>query len=380
MKSILTLILTLGISLSLFGQISINNSTFPSVGTTLSYYSTSNTNNVSPGPAGENRTWDFSNLTGGQPYTEKYRNVSEGRFKDSFPDANILLLDSRQTDGEQYGRILNSRIEIVGFGGPNPFFGGEIALRYRKRPQVRRSPMFYETTGFSEGDFNLTFPSSILPDTLLNSLPIRPDSLRVSFSTVKTDTTDAWGKIRLLGKEFDVLREKSVIISNNKIEIKIPIIGWFDVSTIFGGMGGNPDGGPNFGADTTIIYNYQTNTRKDVLVSIEVDNDNNVVLVDYADVNNTISTYDYSLSAHNLLYPNPASDKLFLENKQLKAGLYTARIVRMDGSIVSEFSIRKASEEPMFVDVHNLSNGQYSLVLYPEKGWEAVVSNFIISR
>lgn len=380
MKSIFTLVLVTGMSLSMLGQISINNSTFPSVGTQLGYFSTSNTNNVNPGASGANKTWNFNNLTGGQAYVEKYLNVSEGKFKDSFPDANILLLDSRQTDGEQYGRILNSRIELVGFGGPNPFFGGEIAIKYRKRPQVRRSPMFYETTGFSEGAFNLAFPASILPDTLLSSLPIKPDSLRVSFTSVKNDTIDAWGKILLAGKEFDVLREKSVTITSTKIEIKIPFLGWLDVSTILGGMGGNPGGGPSFGADTTTIYNFQTNTRKDILVSMEADNDNNIVLVDYADVNNTISTYDYSLSAHNLLYPNPAYDKVFLENKQLKPGLYTARIVRLDGSIISEFNIQKVTEEPLSLDVSSLSNGQYSLVLYPEKGMEAVVSNFIISR
>jgi hypothetical protein len=378
MKHILPVFIFIFVLTSLQAQININNTTFPNEGTVLKYFSRNNPTNVLQGPAGENRNWNFNNLSGGQPVVEKYVNVSEGKFNASFPDANILILNSQQTDGEQYGRILNSRIEIVGFGGPNPFFGGEIAIPYKKRPQIRRSPMFYETSAFSEGLFNLTFPASILPDTLLANLPIRPDSLRVTFTSVKNDTIDAWGKIQLKNKEFDVLREKSVIISSNKLEIKIPIIGWFDVSTLF--SGGAPGGGPAFGNDTSIVYSYYTNTRKDVLVSISTDNRNQVTSVEYADIDNTINTFDFSANTGNLLYPNPVSERLFFENEQMKPGNYTARLVHMNGSIISESLLIKEENKPFSLDINHLSNGKYFLVLYPEKGVQVFRAGFVVGK
>src|SRR5690606_21318241 len=128
--------------------------------------------------------------------------------KDSFPDANVVIINSLQADGEQYGKILNSRIELVGFGGENPFFGGQTAIAYSKRPQIRRSPMYYETTGYSEGNFGLAFSTDVLPDTLFSMLQVKPDSLRISISSVSHDTIDGWGTLRLKNKEFDVLREK----------------------------------------------------------------------------------------------------------------------------------------------------------------------------
>ena len=269
MKTFNFLVLILTMSGYLSAQISINNTSFPGVGTELKYFFVGNPNPaINQGSSGANITYDFSLLTGGSRFSEKYQAVAEGKFKDSFPDANVLLINTMQTGGEQYGKVLNSRIEIVGFGGQNPILGGETAIAYKKRPQIRRSPMYYETTGFSEGTFALAFPSTIIPDTLLNSFPIKPDSLRISISSVNYDTIDGWGKLRLKNKEFEVLREKSVVLTSNILEIKI-FGGWLDVSTFIGNNIPGGTGFEGFGKDTTTYYRFYTNTRKDILVTVE---------------------------------------------------------------------------------------------------------------
>lgn len=364
----------------IFGQISINNSTFPDAGTVLKYFSRQNSGGISVGTAGENKVWNYNNLTGGQPIVEKYLTPSNGVFKDSFPDANILITNSAQEDGEQYGRILNSRIEIVGFAGENPILGGDIAIKYSKRPQLRRSPMFYETTSYSESSFNLAFSSAVIPDTLLSLFPIKPDSLRITFSSVKSDTIDAWGKLNLLNQSFDVLREKSVLQTTNKLEIKVPFLGWLDVSTLIGNN--IPGGGnlPGFGRDTSIIFNYYTNTKKDVLVSITTNNRGQIEQVDYADINNTINTFDYNLNQNNLVYPNPVNDLLIFKNDQLLAGNYTATLLNAEGKVVRTLQISKYDTEVLTFDVQTLPNGAYTLVLTTEKGVQNIRAPFIVQH
>ncbi|MFZ1704928.1 MAG: T9SS type A sorting domain-containing protein [Saprospiraceae bacterium] len=376
MKSIYTTLIFILLYLPLVSQISINNSSFPGEGTVLKKFSLTNTTNVNAGPAGENKLWDYNDLNGGTPSIEKYLQKSMGQYASTFADANVLIVNSNDPGDETYARILNSRIEVVGFSGQNPFFGGDLAISYSKRPMLRRAPMFYETSAFSQGSFNLGFSTDILPDSLLASLPIKPDSIRVSTSTIKNDTIDAWGKLKLKNKEFDVLREKSVVFTSNKLEVKLPLIGWLDVSTLLGGMGGF-DG---FGNDTTFIYNFFTNTRKDILVSINIDTDNKVFLVEYADIDNTINTFDLSLNSDNLLYPNPVSNIFYFENYSLRSGEYVAKIVDIQGKIIQEQNVHIVEELPLQYDTSALANGNYFLMLNAHLGSQSIRAPFTVQR
>jgi hypothetical protein len=360
---------------SLFAQISINSSSFPTVGTVLKGFSIENPSGISQGPKGENRVWNFNNISGGLPFVEKFVNPSEGQYSASFPDANLLIKSNRQEENEIYAKSLNSRIELVGFAGENPVLGGEIALPYTKRPQLRRSPMFYETSSFSEGTFGFSFSAELLPDSLLEGAPFQVDSIRVSNKSLQYDTIDAWGKVNLKNKEFDVLREKSTVYSSAKIELKVPFLGWLDLETLFGGAGF-----PGIGTDTTIVYKFFTNTRKDILVSISTTNDNEVFLVEYADVDNTISTADFSLNENNSISPNPVHDRFLFKNQSLQGGNYTVKILTTDGRIVDENKRFLAKDESLIVETGTYAEGLYFLILYPENGNQIIRSPFVVKH
>lgn len=380
MKSLGIFTLLLVFSSLVTAQISVNNSSFPGVGAELKYFLVSNPNpNINQGAAGADVTYDFNALSGGTRFSEKYQAVGQGKFKDSFPDANILIINSLQA-GEQYGKVLNSRVEIVGFGGENPILGGETAIAYKKRPQVRRSPMYYETTGFSEGNFALAFSTAIIPDTLLNSFPIKPDSLRISISSVTYDTIDGWGKLMLKNKEFEVLREKSVVFGTNTIEVKLPFVGWLDVSTIIGNNIPGGTGFEGFGKDTTTYYRFYTNTRKDVLVTIETDNRNRVNSIEYADVNATSTQEADVLNATNVVFPNPVNDMVTLRNPVLTPGHYQVSVLDMDGKII-ERSIQSISVVgEISSEVSHLKTGMYFLVIDAENMAFTLNAPFVISR
>ena len=306
MKHLYFLIFSVLFSVTLFGQIAITNTTFPKIGDELKFLIADEIpEGFNVGTPGENMTWNFNALTGGTEFNQSFLDKSAGTKQAEFPDANMLI-KSTDDETELYARSMTNRIELVGFAGPNPLFGGELTILYDKRPQIRRAPMYYETTGRSDGEFRVQLSSSVIPDTLLSQLPIRPDSIRISFTSVANDTLDAWGKVLLGGKEYDVLREKSYVISETKVFLKLPFLGWIDLSAFLGG-GGLPGGIDGFlGADTTITYNYYTNTLKEVLVSVDTDIEGNIFGITYANTG-TVSTYDEFNGISVRIYPNPAS-------------------------------------------------------------------------
>ncbi|MBK8548738.1 MAG: hypothetical protein IPL63_15710 [Saprospiraceae bacterium] len=375
MRIIVFTCFVLGLINNLHGQISINSSSFPTVGTVLKGFTIDNPSGISQGQKGENKVWNFNNISGGTPFVEKYVNPSEGQYAASFPDANLLVKSNRQEENEIYAKSLSSRIELVGFGGENPVLGGEIALPYTKRPQLRRSPMYYETSSFSEGLFGFSLSADSLPDSLFEGAPFQVDSIRISNKTLQYDTIDAWGKVNLKNKEFDVLREKSTVISSVKVEIKVPILGWLDLETLFGGAGF-----PGIGSDTTIVYKYFTNTRKDILVSISTTSDNEVIQVEYADVDNTISTSDFSVNENNRISPNPVHDRFFFKNQSLQAGNYTVKILTIDGKMVNENKRYISKDESLMIETGTLVEGLYFLILYPEKGNQIIRSPFVVKH
>lgn len=381
MKTLGFLTLLLIMSGNLTGQISINNTSFPGVGSEFKYFFVGNPNPaINQGNSGANITYDFNALTGGTRFTEKYQAVAQGKFKDSFPDANVLLINTMQNGGEQYGKILNSRIEIVGFGGQNPILGGETAIAYKKRPQIRRSPMYYETTGFSEGTFALAFPSTIIPDTLLNSFPIKPDSLRISISSVSYDTIDGWGNLKLKNKEFEVLREKSVVFTTNTLEIKLPFVGWLDVSAIIGNNIPGGTGFEGFGKDTTTYYRFYTNTRKDILVTVETNNANEVNSIEYADVAGTSATQEEILNAASVVFPNPAQDLVTLRNPAITPGKYHLSILNADGKILEKSQQINNTYGELSLSMANMSTGYYILVVNKDNQMLTLRAPIVISR
>ena len=374
MKSLLTLVLIANVWFTISAQISVTNATFPRVGDVLRYLVLEESPNINVGTPGENQTWNFNNLTGGTINNESYLDKSEGTKQAEFPAAN-LLIKYTGNPSEFYANALNNRIELVGFSGPDPLFGGEILINYNKRPQLRRSPMFYETTSRSEGEFRIQLSSSVIPDTILSQLPIRPDSIRIQINSVSNDTIDAWGKLNLSNKTYDVLREKSYAISETKVFLKIPFLGWIDLGMILGG-GGLPEGIDGFlGADTTITYNFYTNTIKEILVSVDTDNNGNILGATYANTS-TVSTQDEKLISSVKTYPNPASDFIIIEWKDGVKETVRINLVDVSGKIVKSGLFEPSPV--MQLDVSNLARGSYLLRIENLTGRELFTSKAVL--
>ncbi len=357
MKFLNTLFLLLLTVTVVSSQITVTNSTFPSIGDTLRTRTTSNPSSpVNVGTNNGPQTWNYNFLNSGGSMSEDiYVSPTLGTQSAAFPTSNLMIL----TDGgqEQYLRTSATKIEALGFGGENGFLPTNLAIKYTERPVLRVAPLNFITSNNSTGKFNISLSTDLLPDSLLSGLPFSIDSIRILFTNSTSGLVDAYGSLMLQNKTFDVLREKSTVTSNTALEVRI-FNTWINPSSlgfqIPGGLG------DFLGSDTTINYNFYTNTRKDVLVSVEHNVKNEFQSVTFADVGGIItSSEDISLDHTLMLYPNPASEFINIQTKDWKEGMYFLNITDLSGRVVYFENTKLEKNNIKQIPTHNLPAGQY---------------------
>jgi len=308
-------------------QITISNTSFPVIGDKLKMVENFNlTGNLNMGPVNGPQTWDFSSLNQGRLYEENYKDGKSGTDAAAFPDANLLV----DIDGQvQYLKSSSSKIEVVGIGGANDFIDAPITIRYSKRPNLRIAPLNFINSTSSESEFRIDIGAKILPDSLLALIPIAFDSIRIQFANSSKGVVDAYGTLKMQSKEFPVLREKVETNSETKVFLKIFGL-WIDPLPL---LGGNIPGGFEnlLGKDTTITYNFYTNTKKEILVSAEYDLRNNLQVVNFADVGGVLSSTSEYNAPNFTVYPNPTSDVLRIQTPNWKKGVYLISILDISG-------------------------------------------------
>jgi Secretion system C-terminal sorting domain len=338
-------------------QITVTNTTFPAIGDTLKTRITGNPSSpVNVGSTNGPQTWNFNFLnSGGFISNEVYVSPSLGTQGAAFPDANLMILSE---DGqEQYLKVSPTKLEALGFGGNNGFLPTNLAIKYTERPVLRVAPLNFITTNNSTGKFNVSISTELLPDSLLAAIPFNIDSVRILFTNNTSGLVDAYGSLLLQDKTFEVLREKSTIVSNTSLEILL-FNNWINPAS-FGFQ--LPEGlGDFLGSDTTINYNFFTNTRKEILVSVEHNANNEFQSVSFADVGGIISSSnDISVNHNMTLYPNPATQFINIETKDWKEGLYFLTITDMSGRVVYFENTKLSENDKKQISTNGLSAGQY---------------------
>ena len=369
-KSIIYVLITALCPLSIAAQISLTNSYFPVAGDSFRVASatTATAKLVLITAAGGNQTWNYNFLRSARNGTafsiERYRAIAtDSAALRQYPDGELV----RQTDSGQVA-ILNrttNRLELLGF---KDFNLGKLSLpgvvfRYSPPINERHAPLVYNLPATSfVSNFTATIPSSALPDSLLTRLPIRPDSVRLNYRISRQDKTDSWGTILIPGSEsaIPVLRERRFEESQIRIEVKISIFPWVDItSTLIAALGS--DFRPE--KDTTISYHFWSNTTKQPLLVIETNGRDSVKSVKYkwqamlSDIKNEGSNKEMSLT----LFPNPtkAVSETLLEIKDCPSNSYVISIFDVQGKIVSSILGKNLSPETFSVKIPPLSKGLY---------------------
>ncbi|MBK9107415.1 MAG: T9SS type A sorting domain-containing protein [Saprospiraceae bacterium] len=338
-------------------QTVLTNKIQPSVGDSLYFALDSTTVGISYGTPGPNQEWDFRNLKITASRSEVYRPASAGNQAARFPSADAVLI---QGINEQYFKFYADRIELLGTatlgGGPLPGVGGANVFPkpvvIQKFPEAYLDELMYVTSN------TVTLPSSILPDSLLNSLPLRPDSFRIIFSQRFQKIADAWGELKLPAKNWNVLREKRTTTGSTKIEAKVAILGWVDVtalaSGIFGGL---------FGNINNTSYAFVSNETKGVVAQVNVDTLGNILTISYKPDDKTYTDVsNLKIKGALKVYPNPTSDYLTIEmpNKHYQYSHY--EIVDLKGKMV-----KRILATTDFINLTDIESGIYFLRVYQKK-------------
>lgn len=369
-KSIIYAFVPLLFPFSIAAQISLTNSYFPVAGDSFKVASATSATAklVRLTAAGGNQMWNYNFLRSARNSTafsiERYRAIAtDSAALRQYPDGELV----RQTDSGEVA-ILNrttTRLELLGF---KDFNLGNLRLpgvvfRYSPPINERHAPLVYNLPAISfVSNFTATIPSSVLPDSLLTRLPIRPDSVRLNYRISRQDKTDAWGTILIPGEAsgIPVLRERRFEESQIRIEVKVSIFPWVDItSTLIAALGS--DFRPE--KDTSISYHFWSNTTKQPLLVIQTNGRDSVQSVKYkwqailAVIKNQEDEKDMSLT----LYPNPSkiNGETLLDIKNCHSTHYTLSIVDVQGKTVSSISNKTPSFETFSVKIPPLSSGLY---------------------
>ena len=176
---------------------------------------------------------------------------------------------------------------------------------------------------------------------------------------------DAYGNLAIPGGTYPVLREKRTEFRETRVDAKVPIFGWQDV-TDFIIAGGNFAG---LGKDTVITYNFFSNEAKEAIAVVTMDDSgtnaqqvrfkNNGVL---SDVNNLKA--DEPLV---LVSPNPVISEVKFELKNFTPGKYHLQIFNANGALVLTKNFQLNQSQAESVDLSALSGGQYFYRVSDEK-------------
>lgn len=341
-----------------FSQISVSNTTFPKIGDTLKTIFTLNVpGGLNLGTTGGPKIWDFSQLSAGVSQQEVYLNPSAGKDAVSFPEANLIMRSGGQ---DLYIKSTTTKMEGLGFGGSNPFLDTSIVIKFNRRPVLRRAPVEFISSDDTQGEFRISLGADIIPDTLLSTLPIKPDSVRIQFSNSVRSIVDAYGTLKLQGRNFEVLKEKGVRITEIKLFVKILGL-WLDPVAL---LGGNipTDFIDLVGKDTTIVYNFYSNVKKEVIVSAEYDPSGTFLGVSFVDLNGKLSLVSNQKPESFRIFPNPFNEFITLSTIE-NEGRHGVSISDMLGNVVFFDILFFNKGETKQINTSNWPAGVYFLSL-----------------
>jgi hypothetical protein len=357
----LLLLFWIGLSLSSKAQITITNAVFPAVGDTLFYAVDNQPVGIIMTPPGGNQQWDFSNLQASLTLERAIQAASAGPDYASFPAATLYY----QTGAANVGAYLSvsaQQVALLGISGPDAsVLGLDLVAKYNPPIAQNRAPVQFFDINQVSAALLLTFPADLLPGT--GQLPIAPDSLRLRIAINRLDVVDGWGALAIPGGTYDVLREKRTEYRETRLDAKVPLLGWLDVT----------DAAiqalqlTSLGVDTTITYHFLNDQSKEAIAICTMDGSGLQALsVQYKNLGTPTGIAQPEPALADLtIFPNPAKEALQIRASSLPGGDYTVQIYNLLGQEAYRQTHSAASgqlEEQL--DIGSLEKGVYVCKLF----------------
>ncbi len=378
MRSIILTVLSLLFVFVSQAQITITDAYFPQAGDTLKTAFDGMPSGIVVNPSGgsTDQTWDFNSVQG-VPRQTIYRPASEGDATAEYPNADLFVpLDPV---GETYYKITASTFELIGYQGLDPAnLGINIQVHLDPTLLERRAPLNFIDFGVSHSAIILPFSADVIPGGILDSLPIQPDSIRLRITIDRSNIVDGWGTVTIPGGTYDVLREKQIEEQEILLDVKVGLgqfSFWIEDVSI--------PGLDFLGKDTITTYTFYSNSEKEAIAIVTVDNQNNDIVntVEYKD--NGIQTnirYVNTGRPDLIAYPNPAIDEVRIDFFNLPASNYTLKIYNILGIVVWEKKYSLSGNQNQKISLTALRKGTYLYSLVSDNGKIISTKRLMIMR
>ena len=363
------------IPMTLQGQVTIDDSTFPVPGDTLRTVTSFNFDGFDKDMMGEDLFWGLTNVSGGFLTETVYVDPSEGVASELFPDADLL---DNSTLQEIYYTTLDDRIVEIGRAGVDPVLN-LIDLTYENDGEsiLRRAPMSFGDSFMNESSFRIQVPGSEIPDTLLNLLPIVPDSMRLIVEESNEDVVDSWGTVEIPGGTYEVIRVKRTTTTNVELAAKVPILNWLVVdpaNPLFAGLGPLLD---LLGESVEMSYSFFANDNKEIIASFAENEEGELVSMTYkGDV--TTSVGKINLKEEDILtYPNPTFGDVTFKLVNLPHDNYKVVVYNILGKQLWSSDI-DFFEGKLVADLSHLRKGTYFYSVINGQGQKVATRRLMI--
>lgn len=369
MPKILFSVVLFTLSWCSYSQITVTSATFPVAGDTLRY-AVDNRPVIDAQsvytPPGFDQTWDLRLLQGHALFNQVYQPAISGKNAAKFPGAELVAINGLT---ETYFNVTPSRFETMGYGGTDPFgFNLQAAFELRPALPERVAPVnFFDITAFSSSILQ-GFAAHELPTMVHSAIPPGTgfDSLRVRVAFSRVNAIDAYGTIKLPFADYPVLRQKSTQYLETRIDLKVFVLGWLDVTDIF--VRNSPAWGPLLGVDTTVWHSFINDQTKEIIAQLHFNAEQNQILqvVYKAPANATVPVYTVQPPTTGLkIFPNPAHETIQLDFVPLVTGQLEIVMHDVLGRLVNNTPLEVIRNQRMSwsLPCRDLPAGLYSLVL-----------------
>ncbi len=292
---------------------------------------------VSPGNAGANQLWDFSDITfEGNPTLSKVVNPSSTPYASSFPTAT----HAETSDNVNYAYYKMTDKEQTLLGQHSSSTQGSATVVYSNPLTIAKLPLAYN--GTTSDDYTANYVASGIPMTLSGSVSTTYDG----YGTLKTQ----------YGTYNNVVRLKATKTDNSEFSGVTTIIRSVSYAYYV----------PGYTTSLFAITEITTSMKMAGMDEMEMGTVTAAYLYDPSFLTSNRNAYlqDLKLSVS----PNPASDVISVDFKDLSSDHYTIRITEQDGSTVLENNIFASKGESHSIDISDLKSGLYFLEVYSSNG------------
>lgn len=401
MKIKLLPLLTLLLSISfLQAQTTVTSSAIPSAGATLETKSTTTIGSAvvitAPGP---NQVWDFSSETSGSLRSTVVQTASSSVFTNADIEFYNYALN-----GQAFFNTTSNTYEMVGFSGDFLGIGTVFDIVFSDAETFLETPMNYQDNYMDNSAFGVqvktsdypsldTFIINILSGALPPNVDLVVDSVRVTFSGTADHVVDAWGSLSIAGENgtpqtYDVLREKTIRITDTKIEMLGSVFGglvstgWIDPTNPPPSLNIPAISVPFAGVDTVVTYDFRADGSMETIATVVMDSTgNNPQAYEYKRAGTT-STFGLPSVKNEKVraYPNPVVDNLNLELTGFKAGSYQLKIFNIIGVPLYTENFEIRGKQTKQVDVSNFAKGTYLYSIIDNTGRTVTTKRVMIVK